>query len=149
MVSQILSHFELCSLKDDTFETIMIIKSNHHSISVNNLKNSWTTEQNIEVPDNFHFTVSYYVAYPSSIKYAGISDVWWNKILKTHWYELCIVYCIFFKTFIRMWIKLHSGLFFIYLRNSSIGHCIMQRPYSLYNFKSEYYIYIWKLQSNQ
>ena len=32
MVAQVLSHFEICSLKDDTFEKlIMIKKSNHHS----------------------------------------------------------------------------------------------------------------------
>ena len=31
MVAQILSHFELCSLKDDNVEKIMMIKSNHHS----------------------------------------------------------------------------------------------------------------------
>ena len=39
----------------------MMIKSNHHSKSVNK-----PTEQNMEVPDNFHFTVSYYVACSSS-----------------------------------------------------------------------------------
>ena len=38
MVAQVLSHFELCSLKDDTFEKVMMIKSNHQSKSVNNLK---------------------------------------------------------------------------------------------------------------
>ena len=38
MVAQVLSHFELCSLKDDTFEKLMVIKSNHHSKYVNNLK---------------------------------------------------------------------------------------------------------------
>ena len=31
MVAQVLSHFELFSLKDDTFEKLMMIKSNHHS----------------------------------------------------------------------------------------------------------------------
>ena len=31
MVAQVLSHFDLCSLKDDTFEKLMMIKSNHHS----------------------------------------------------------------------------------------------------------------------
>ena len=30
--------FELCTLKDDTFEKLMKIKSNHHSKSVDNLK---------------------------------------------------------------------------------------------------------------
>ena len=38
MVAQVLSYFELCSLKDDTFEKLMMIKSNHHSKFVNNLK---------------------------------------------------------------------------------------------------------------
>ena len=38
MVAQVLSHYELCSLKDDTFEKLRMIKSNHHSKSVNNLK---------------------------------------------------------------------------------------------------------------
>ena len=56
MVAPILSHFELCSLKDDTFEKRMMSKSNYHSKPVNNLKiaDQLSTEQNIEVPDNFH-----------------------------------------------------------------------------------------------
>ena len=69
----------------------------HHSKPVNIFFKNWPTEQNIEVPDNFHFIVSYFVPYPSSIKYAGRSDVWRIKILETHWYELCIMYYIFFN----------------------------------------------------
>ena len=43
-IAQVLSLFQLCSLKDDTFEKLIVIKSNnffqkgHHSKSVNNLK---------------------------------------------------------------------------------------------------------------
>ena len=44
---------------DDTFERLMMNKSNLQSKFVNNLKNSWLIEQKIEVPDNFHFTVLY------------------------------------------------------------------------------------------
>ena len=52
-------YFDLCSLKDNTFEKLTMIKSNHHK-SVNDLKkNSWLTEQKLKVPDNFHFTVLY------------------------------------------------------------------------------------------
>ena len=38
MVAPALIHFKLWSLKDDTFEKLFMIKSNHHSKSVNNLK---------------------------------------------------------------------------------------------------------------
>ena len=38
MVTHVLSHFELCSIKDDTFEKLMIIKTINHSKSVTNLK---------------------------------------------------------------------------------------------------------------
>ena len=77
MAAQALSHFELCSLKDDTFEKRMMIKSNHCSKSVSNLKIADQLSKILayNVPDNLHFTVSYYVAYPSSIEYAGRSDV--------------------------------------------------------------------------
>ena len=34
MVAPVLSHLELCSLKDETFEKLMMIKSNHHSKSL-------------------------------------------------------------------------------------------------------------------
>ena len=74
MVAPVLSHFGLYSLKDDTFDKLMI-KSNHHSKSVNNLKIADQLSKILEVPDNFHLTVSYYVACSSSIKYAGRSDV--------------------------------------------------------------------------
>ena len=35
---KVLSHFELCSLNDDNFEKLMMIKSNDNSKSVNNLE---------------------------------------------------------------------------------------------------------------
>ena len=38
MVAPLLSHFELWSLEDDSFEKFMMIKINHHCKSVNNLK---------------------------------------------------------------------------------------------------------------
>ena len=70
MVAPVLSHFELCSLRYDTFEKLMMIKLVK---SVNNLKIA--DQAKYEVPDNFHFTVSYYVACSSSIKYAVRPDV--------------------------------------------------------------------------
>ena len=38
MTVPVLSHFELCSLKDVTFEKLMMYESNHHSKYVNILK---------------------------------------------------------------------------------------------------------------
>ena len=89
MVAQVLIHFKLCSLKDDTFEKLMMIKSNHHSKFVNNLK---IADQLTKILK--YQTISIYVAYPSTIKYADLKyDE--SKIKKKHIGMNCAL-CTFF-----------------------------------------------------
>ena len=77
MGAQVLGYFELCSLTDETFEKLLMIISNHQSIYVNNLKiadqlSKILKYQTISV---LLYPAMYIVAYPSSLKYAGRSDV--------------------------------------------------------------------------
>ena len=65
MVAQVLSQFELCFIKDDTFEKLMMI--NQHSKCVINLK---TADQLTKIMK--YQTISIYEAYPSYIKYADL-----------------------------------------------------------------------------
>ena len=67
--------FELRSPNDDTFEKLLMIKSNHHSKSVNNLNIADQLSKIRKYQRSFHFTGSYYVACSSSTKYVGRSDV--------------------------------------------------------------------------